>query len=349
MKYAFLISGENPELAKAEIEYLLSLSNPEVFGRVLIYESQSLMNVNRLALTKEVVEVHSICNFGELENVVKELSGSLLSSFKSYKICIRVKYFSPGSLSCGLSSCNYNVSKKLKNFDLILSGRDCSNLERNLGKILYSRGFKISVSSPEIIVRIYIFPDSTAVVGILKFKQDTKQYTLRHPKKRPFFKPGVMLPKFCRAIVNISTVNGTFLDPMCGTGGFVIEAFLVGLKAVGIEVYPEVARGCRQNLNFLSPYAHVVCGDATNLPIKSNSIDGVATDFPYFLSSKSIFDRETLHSRVAEEVCRVLKHGKRAVLVTNVDVSLAPLKVIEIYNIRIHSSLTRKIYILEKN
>ncbi len=337
MLHAFLLSGDYPEIARAEIEYLLCLTNPKKIGRVLLYQGYVGEGVRRLALTKEVVKVFSLTSLDELERVVEELAEYLSITFTG-KCCVRVKYFSPGSMRLGVAEPHVESLEKI----------DRARLERGLGAILWRKGLKISVSSPDQVVRVYIFPDSSAIVGLLAHKLDTKQFSRRHPERRPFFRPGVMLPKLCRALVNISTPRGTFLDPMCGTGGLVIEASLLGLRAVGVELYPEIVRGCRENLKALSPEAEVVCGNAATLPLKSGSIDGVATDFPYFQSSKSLYGREELFVRVSEELARVMKAGKRAVFVTNCEFDF-PMKVLDVFRIRVHSSLTRWVYVLENS
>ncbi len=342
MNLAFLISGDYPELARAEIEYLLSVLNPKVLGRVLVYRCYQSKLIERLALTREVVKVYALCSFYEVEERLKELADYLLLTF-SGKCCVRVKYFLPASLEYFRNS-----AVNSKKCSLFLSGEERKELERSLGAVLWRKGLKISVSSPDTVVRVYVFPDSSALVGLLLHRQNTKQFSERHPEKRPYFRPGVMLPKLCRALVNISTARGSFLDPMCGTGGFVIEASLSGLNAAGVDLYPEVVRGCKANTEVFSPEAHVICGDATNLPFKSCVFDGVATDFPYYQSSRSLFSRETLHEKVAEEVYRVLKPGRRAVFVTNVDAEFSPLKITDVYRIRVHGNLTRRVYVLEK-
>ncbi len=328
MLHAFFLSGECVELARAEVEYLLSLSNPRTFGRVLVYQGYVSDLVKRLALTREVVRVYSICDFDELFEKFKELAEYLMLS-NGKKYCVRVKSFCfPGQ--------NNHDNKNSKN---------SQELERELGAVLWKKGLKISVSKPDAVVRVYLFSDCV-IFGLLVHRLNTKEYSGRHPERRPFFRPGVMLPKMCRAVVNISTVSGTFLDPMCGTGGIVIEASLSGLKAVGLELYPEIARGCKENLKALGVKAEVLCGNAAELPLKSNSIDGIATDFPYFQSSKSLLGKEELYERAVEEFYRVLKDNRRAVVVTNEERDFPPFRVLDVFRLRVHSSLTRYIYVL---
>ena len=333
MLHAFFISGDYPELARAEIEYLLCLSNPEKIGRVLVYQGYVGEKVRRLALTREVVKIFSITSFEELEKTFEELAEYLLLSF-SGKCCVRVKFFGSGTSEVEILG--------------VMGVKEKSELEKKLGAILWRRGIKISVSSPDRIIRVYIFPDGSAIVGLLEFKLDTKQFTRRHPERRPFFRPGVMLPKLCRALVNISTPSGTFLDPMCGTGGLVIEASLLKLNAIGVDLYPEIARGCLENIRFFSIPAHIVCGNAAQLPLKDCSVDGIATDYPYFQSSKSLYSRDELLRKTCEEFLRVLRCGKRAVVTTNCECEFEGFNVLDVFRVRVHSSLTRRIYVLEK-
>ncbi len=345
MLHAFLLSGDYLDLARAEIEYLLCLTNPRVMGRVLIYQGYVGENVRRLALTKEVVKVFSITSLDEINRSFEELAEYLSLTFCG-KCCVRVKCFSPGSFGsetrgAGKSEADASTEINTEKIDKVA-------MERELGAILWKKGVKISVSSPDRIVRVYIFPDSTTIIGLLEFRLDTKQFSKRHPEKRPFFRPGVMLPKLCRALVNISTLKGVFLDPLCGTGGFVIEASLLGLRAVGVELYPDIAKGCRENLRYFSLSADVVCGNAAQLPLKDCSVDGIATDTPYYQSSKSLYSRDELLSKASEEFCRVLRVGGRAVVVTNCDCDFPSLKMLDEFRVRVHGSLTRRIYVLEK-
>jgi len=216
-----------------------------------------------------------------------------------------------------------------------------NSLERELGALLWRRGAEISVSRPEYIYRVYISGE-TCYVGLLEFVRDKKQFFLRRPDRRPFLMPSANL--------TAATEGEVLLDPMCGTGSFLIEAGLVGLQPVGIDFFDKIVYGCRRNLQHYSIEGEVLLGDARSLPFKDGSISGIATDFPYLRSTKAAGELEELYRRSGEEFERVLVEGGRAAIVTNIDAEdffsnfMIEFKAEE----RVHNTLTRRIYLLRK-
>ncbi|MCX8172568.1 MAG: methyltransferase domain-containing protein [Archaeoglobaceae archaeon] len=317
MRYVFLLSGENLELAKFEV---LSLS--KAFGEVSHYEIDErifLLDFNgepffdRLALSHEVSEHISTCSHTELVDEFEklQLTGSC---------CVRVS-------GVGV--------------------RANQEMEKKLGAILKRNGLKIDLERPENLIRVYITLKN-CYIGVLRYKQNKKQFRERAPNKRPFFMPIVTLPKFSRAIVNLTSLkSGRVLDPMCGTGSFLIEAGLMGFELCGIDYYRDIVEGCRRNLEFFNLHGEIIQADAREIPFKDESFDAVVTDYPYFRATRS-GTRNELYERSLLEIERVLKNGSRAVVITNTDLTELPLKlVLKIYQ-RVHGSLTRRIYVLEK-
>jgi tRNA (guanine10-N2)-dimethyltransferase len=316
MKLIFLLSGENVELAKAEV-----LSLAKAFGEVRGYEADDRILLldfrgenffHRLALSHETSEFISCCRYDELKAEFEKIS--LTGS-----CCVRV-----GGIGIKINA----------------------ELERRLGAVLWNRGMKIDLTKPENIVRVYI-TKKTCYIGLLKFRQEKKQFRDRLPNKRPFFMPVVMLPKLSRAIVNLASLrSGLLLDPMCGTGSFLIEAGFMGLEICGMDYYRDIVEGCRRNLEFFNLDGEVLEGDAREMPFRNRTFDAVVTDYPYFKATRSGTEEE-LYSKSLEEISRVLKIGGRAIVVTNLDLERNPLKISSKLYHRVHSSLTRRIYVLE--
>ncbi len=319
MKLLFYLSGENPDLARLE-----ALRLAESYGRVrelgqddriLILDYDGSEFFDRLAYTNEVVQLYHICSPDELKVVFKDLP--VLEG----KCCVRVK-----------------------------GDADRTKLERELGSVLWRRGAKISVSEPNVVYRVYIGKNA-CYVGIIKHVRDKKQFYLRRPDRRPFLMPSALKPKLARGLVNLTGVREgeVFLDPMCGTGSFLIEAGLMGIYPVGIEFFEKIARGCRINLNHYGIKGEVINGDARNMPIKDSSISGIATDYPYLRSTRSAGTIEELYMKSSEEMERVLKNGRYAAVVTNIDVEkyFGNFKIVFKFEERVHGSLTRKIYLMQ--
>lgn len=317
MKYLFLLSGENVELAKAEIISLVrafgELNNYEVDDRILLLDYNGELFFERLALSHEVCEFLASCPLDGLRQEFEKIS-------LNGSCCVRVE-------GIGFKS--------------------DSELEKKLGAILWKKGTKIDLRNPENLIKVYI-TTSRCYLGLLRFKQNKRQFRERAPNKRPFFMPVVILPKLSRAIVNlVSLKSGLILDPMCGTGSFLIEAGLMGIDFCGMDYYSDIVEGCKKNLEFFNLQGDVLQGDAREMPFKDESFDGIVTDYPYFRATRS-GTRDELYGRSLNEIARVLKKGSRAVIVTNIDLSEFPLRLVLKINQRVHGSLTRRIYVLEK-
>ncbi|MEM0202386.1 MAG: methyltransferase domain-containing protein [Archaeoglobaceae archaeon] len=317
MKFSFLLSGENVELAVFEV-----LSVAEAFGnikgydldeRVLTIDFEGESFFQRLAFSHEAIELLETCDFSELEKVFSEIE-------ISRSFCVRVS----------------GIGVRVDN-----------ELERRLGAILWKKGARVDLKNPDEVVRVYVTP-KRCYVGLLRFKQDKKQFSMRKPNLRPFFMPIVTLPKLSRAIVNLASVKkGIVLDPMCGTGSFLIELGLIGLDFCGMDYYRDIVEGCRKNLRFMRLKENVLQGDAREMPFKSESFDGVVTDFPYFKATRKAVG-DDLYEKSLAEIERVLKKGRRAVIVTNLEIEEFPMRLVAKIEQRVHGSLTRRIYVLKK-
>ncbi len=320
MKLLFYLSGDNIEIARKEVLTLAErygwIEDYQLDGRFLLLDYAGERFFKRLAYTNEVMRVYGICTFSELEQVFKEIP------VYDKLCCVRIN----------------GVEGK-------------TALEKRLGAILWKRGAKISVSKPEIVYKVYVSGEK-CYVGVLEFVRNTKQFYLRRPDKRPFLMPSAIKPKLARALVNLTGVleGEVFLDPMCGTGSFLIEAGLMGIRVVGIDFLEKIVRGCRTNLQHYKIAGEVMLGDARRLPFKDESINSIATDYPYLRSTKAAGDLEELYSKTSEEFQRVLKKGCKAAIVTNIDIEdfFSNFKLELKTEERIHRSLTRRIYLFRK-
>jgi tRNA (guanine10-N2)-dimethyltransferase len=152
-----------------------------------------------------------------------------------------------------------------------------------------------------------------------------------------------------RTLVNIACTRAgeTLLDPFCGTGGILIEAELLGMHAIGSDFDPAMIAGSRLN----AKGSDLLIGDATSLPFPDHSIDSIVTDFPYG-QSVCILKADTmdqLYSDALSEIRRVLRPGRRAVVVTHRDISTIAaqhMNVLQQHNQRVHKSLTRRVLVL---
>lgn len=230
------------------------------------------------------------------------------------------------------------------------TGVDTRVVERTLGGTLTERGFEVDLESPDHELRA-LFADGVCVLGWL-VAESVRDFGDRKPTDKPFFQPGSMDPLLARALVNIAGAGPgrTILDPMCGTGGLLVEAGLVGARVVGMDVQRKMVRGTHRNLDHyhLPESAAVIRGDATRLPIATDTVDGVVFDAPYGRQSKIVGDLASLLEGAMAEARRV---APRAVVVADRRwcrvARDAGWSVENTYERRTHRSLTRHIMVLE--
>ena len=221
-----------------------------------------------------------------------------------------------------------------------------AELERLIGSLVQG---KVDLQNPQEEFRV-IVSGSRCYLGRVLWRSDPRRFAGRRPGDRPFFHPGVMMPRMVRALLNISCVrrNETILDPFCGTGGMIMEALLLGISGVGSDIDPKMVLGSRMNARD----AAVLLADGRELPFRDESFDAVVTDLPYGQSvairARSL---DSLYHAALGEITRVLRPGRRAVLVTHRDIRpLADtyMTVEGCYSQRVHKSLTRHILVLAK-
>jgi len=315
MKLLFELSGEHPDLPAMELECV---------GRVLdrgtqvaVAECPDPAAVGRLALTHVVMEY-----LGECEATREAFSALLrdLAITTDKPFAGRVKT---------IQGSRMDVTHL--------------ELERLIGTLISG---PVSLRDPVEEYRAVISEDR-CYFGRVYSRIDRGGFDARNPMRRPFFHPGVMMPRMGRALVNISLVSPgeTVYDPFCGTGGILLEAREIGVRVLGSDFDPAMVAGYRQNL----PGSDVLIADATMVPICDDLLDAVVTDLPYGQSVRihgESMDR--LYDGSLAEIRRTLRPGRRAVVVTHRDITAIAARhftVLQEHEQRVHKSLTRRILV----
>jgi len=242
--------------------------------------------------------------------------------------------------------------------------------ERALGSVLVDRGFDVDLDDPDHVLRA-LFADGRraehdavdgadgepTAVGVLGWvaREAARDFAPK-PTDRPFFQPGSMAPADARAYVNIAGAapGRTVLDPMCGTGGLPLEAGLIGSNVIACDAQTKMVRGTRENLRKYvtgsTPTWHVARGDATDLPLSDDAVDGVVFDAPYGRQSK--IARHELTDLVDGALAEAARVAPRAVIVADRDwrpaARAAGWTVDAAFKRRVHRSLTRHVLVLER-
>ncbi len=173
--------------------------------------------------------------------------------------------------------------------------------------------------------------------------------------KRPFFRPVSLEPRLARAAVNIAAgINeGYVVDPMCGTGGILIESALTNRQTLGIDFDPVMVEGTKENLEWAGVKAEVRRDDATRFQLPQK-LAALVVDPPYGRNSKG--DEKLLEEMLANVVaqhneCRLViilpgKAGNENLdQAIETEFKLPGFKVEESYGIPVHKSLGRTLII----
>ena len=341
MRLLTFLSGEHPTLPKSEVlaalEALgLGFKIVEQAEQVLVLEGD-FRDEDIARLTERVAMAHF---FGELyfscstdeEEVLSEARGSDYDFHGSFAVRVhRVRHHAEH-----LST---------------------ARLEREIGAIIASRGKKVNLSAPENLIA-GIISDRFYLTRVLA-RVERSAYEKRRPHLRPYFRPGVLLPRLARAVVNLTRARPgeRFADPFCGTGGILIEAGLVGAEVYGFDVEEEFMRGAELNLRHYGiERFHLLQGDARALWKRySEYFHAIACDPPYGISASTKgLSLERLYEESLSSIYRMLKPRRYACVLgpSRIDIegyaSSAGFSIEEVHFERVHRSLMRKIVVLKK-
>jgi tRNA (guanine10-N2)-dimethyltransferase len=329
--YAFELSGEHETLPRSEALALVEafstrFSEVAFLDQCLIVEAEDL-DVDalgrRLAMTHRIIEVIAICK-ADLEALARSVELMDLPRQRYLVRARRIKDAKPPA----------------------------DSVEHEVGRILFQKGYRADLSNPEMVLRA-IITDSKIVLGREAVCTDRGSFEARRPHLKPFFHPGVLMPRMARALINLTQVQADeiLLDPFAGTCGILIEACLIGIRGMGIEVQRRLVKGALCNLQGLD--CALLLGDAKRLPLKDSSIDAAVLDTPYGRSAKILAkSKELLLQESMSELFRTIKPGRRMVIVADspIDALLvnAGFEIIQKHTDRVHRSLTRQIFLCRR-
>jgi tRNA (guanine10-N2)-dimethyltransferase len=239
---------------------------------------------------------------------------------------------------------------KSKRFEGMMLDIDSQDLVRKLGAAL-SRTNDVNLKSPQNEVAILL--SDRVHVFLRERSMDRSILETRKVSERPFFSPISLHPKYARALINLTGAKrgSIVLDPFCGTGGIVIEAAMMGMKAVASDFDPEMVAGTQENMD----YYHLNLYDSEELDISGigdrfGQVDAVATDPPYGRSTHTGGENiESIYSRAMTVFSETLAIGGAAGVVLPHELKNNALRLEEMHIQRVHGSLSRYYHIFRKD
>ena len=236
-----------------------------------------------------------------------------------------------------------------KRFEGMMKDVDSQKVIRDVGNIL-SKKNDVDLRDPDVVVRmhmsdkIHLFIEERAV--------DRNIMEKRKVGERPFFSPISLHPKYARALINLTGAKkgNTVLDPFCGTGGVVIEAAEMGMKAIASDFDEEMVLGCRENMDFYGLKLHdFEVLDIADIPHRFSDIDIVVTDPPYGRSTKIGGDDVLgIHKSAMASIPQVLRPNGRAGIILPYETGPSTMGLDAVFRQHVHGSLSRHYHVFKK-
>ncbi|MHA1863531.1 MAG: THUMP domain-containing protein [Candidatus Thorarchaeota archaeon] len=269
--YFAYISGENVELAKAEVESLLNqfLVDKELTWQGRLVKIQMSVDptgflLERAALVQKAgIILYESSHVDGITQVISEDEWvahiTRQDDFSVKTLCVHE---------------DNDLSKRLQ-------------IERILGAhIKQVTGAKVNLRSPSVQILVLLLPERILVCksGTSKLRTLLRN---REPGKKSFFHPSMMNSTLARVMCNLAEVRveDVVLDPFCGGGGILCEASHIGASVIGMDLSWKLLVGAITNLSEISTKYSIIQGDAQHLPIKS--VHRIVSDPPYGRASST--------------------------------------------------------------
>jgi tRNA (guanine10-N2)-dimethyltransferase len=342
-KLFFLLSGEHETLPASEVKAILDAEN---------------YDFNLLEKLDQTIRIEADPNC--VQAIKRRAAFTRLCALELFSCEAETSKIAEAMHSISLNEVLEDVEsfvvrvKRVKNHS---SKADVMTFERKLGELILNEKTKakVNLKNPDKTF-LGVLTDGKLIFGVKLAEIPPKPFVERRPKKKPFFHPSAMHAKLARCMINLAKpkTGELLLDPFCGTGSTLIEAALIGCRALGFDIQRRMARGSLRNLAYfhIKPEG-VVVADARNPPI--TKIDCVVTDPPYGMSSTT---RKRTTKQIVEEVLTavidMLNEGRRVCMAAPKTLNIGRIgtalgyKHLESHFVYVHRSLTREIAIFQK-
>lgn len=177
--------------------------------------------------------------------------------------------------------------------------------------------------------------------GLLIHK-NKENFELRKTKNRPESHPSSLHPKLARAMINLTSAKkgSVIFDPFCGSGGILIEAGSMKLKAKGSDIDKIMVNRAKINLNHFKIKAKIEQKDALTLTKKYKYI---VTDLPYGKNTKAINLNLLVKQFLGNIKADIIILG----LPNFIKLPSTKYKVKQHFKYYLHKSLSKNIYVLK--
>ncbi len=309
----FVLSKDHLELATDEIIAIAKMydrfSKIKVISNLVIVQSKT--NWNEIAKRATFVKISG--------QILRKMSGLFLNE-ENVGVLKNAKTFVCRVVN--LSSNQFNIPE----------------LEGSMGDMIskFSHA-KVKLKNPDITVYL-IFTNNENFFGFSKrVKEKTRPKKIKkHPHELDW--------KLTRVMINLIGLKKgeTVCDPFCGTGTTLLEAESMGVHAIGLDFDEKMCEIAKANLKANKYNSKVLKSEFQGFSKISNRFDGIVTDLPYGIASKT---SEKPQEILKKFFSRLPKRKKVAIMYKKELGFNSNLDGLKKYHIYRHKSLTRTILI----
>lgn len=297
--YFAYVSGENIELARAELDSLIRIRDSKA----------SLTWTGPLALIETHYEPSSFLL--ERAAMIRE-AGSVIAEGDSSDDTMN--WIQDDVLRTSVDpSDSFSVRSKSLTGSREIQRRE--GLTALLGeRIRQATRARVSLDSPDVKMLVVLMPSKTLVC---KSRESLlrRVLRLREPGKKAFFHPSMMNSQLARAMCNLAGIQpgDLVLDPFCGGGGILCEIAALGAKTIGIDLNWRLLSGALTNLSQMPLSNSSLIQADTNLhPMGMQRLDCIVTDPPYGrISSTRGAEANRLVKAFLEKAPEMIRNGGR--------------------------------------
>ncbi len=250
MKY-IIIHGRQPEFAVAELEALVGPAKLQPINHEASFLNE-LVDFERIGSSVKLTQVLTTLPFRTFDHALDAAVPFLHATHheRGGKLHIGVSVYGRRISGSQINRHTLILKKKLRSKDLsvrlVPNKQPTLNAAQVLRNKLTKGGFELCL----------IFDQNNVHLARTLAIQDIDAYAKRD-REKPVRDPlvGMLPPKLAQTLINLtSPKHGQhLLDPFCGSGTVLMEAELMGLKAHGSDISPDMVAAAQANIAWLLP------------------------------------------------------------------------------------------------
>lgn len=342
-KLFFLISGEYESLSFSELKAILEVE--EYSFKIVEKLDQAVRLEASIKSVEQILRRSAYTRICAQETFTCEANdGSILEAVNTADF---TKYLKKGE----------SFEVRIRRIKEYTAKEATMKHERLLGRLILEKvpGTTVDLKTPQKTF-FGILTNNKLVFGLKIAEIKPKPFVERRARKKPFFHPSAMNAKLARCMVNLAhaKTGAYMLDPFCGTGTTLIEATLIGCKAIGIDVQRPTAKGALKNVHHFGLIPEgIIVADGRKIPLKK--LDCVVTDPPYGRSATTLkFTTKSIVEGILISAYPLLEKRQRICIATPKTLCIKQVgealgyRHLESHFAYVHRTLTREIAVFEK-